>query len=73
MEYYPQISAPQLDPNALSGGVSFQFNGAVAAGQNKSHSFNNVIPSRKPTIVTLQVCVDGVTKSLDVWANGQPY
>jgi hypothetical protein len=73
MDYYQSSNPPELDPKNLSGGVSFNFNGAVAAGGRNGISFSNPTPPKQMQVVTIQVCVDGVAKSLDVYATGQPY
>jgi hypothetical protein len=74
MDYY-ESNRPPKDDSGLSGGVSFQFNGQIASQQiQKSYVGSSYAEVQLPqTIVTVQVCVDGVQKSLDVYAVGQPY
>jgi hypothetical protein len=74
MDYYQSSNPPELDPKNLSGGVAFQFNGAIAAGGSRGSGVvgggaSNPVMQK----ITIQVCVDGVAKSLDVYAAGQPY
>jgi hypothetical protein len=75
MDYYQPSSAPELDPQNLSGGVAFHFNGAIAsASVGGNRSFISGASAKKTMqVVTIQVCVDGESKSLDVYAVGQPY
>ena len=74
MDYYQPSSAPELDPQNLSGGVAFHFNGAIASASVGGKTFIGGASAKKTMqVVTIQVCVDGVAKSLDVYAVGQPY
>jgi len=75
MEFY-QPNRPVVNDSGLSGGVSYNFNGQIAAG---GVSYKGVYPSPNPLTqspgqtVTLQVCVNGVAKQIDVYAAGLPY
>lgn len=82
MDYY-QSTRPPEDDSGLSGGVSFAFDGQIAAipvGSSGAQPFyennqNKGLEEQQPTpiVYTLQICVDGVTMNLDVYAVGQPY
>ena len=77
MDYY-ESSRPPTDDSGLSGGVTFNFNGQIATqsftgggggggGGDSGSSRNN------DTIVTLDICVNGTPKKLDVYAVSDPY
>ena len=77
MDYY-ESSRPQVDDSGLSGGVAFNFGGQIATFKStKSYvgfNYANInSSSSSQTIVTLDICVDGVPKKLDVYAAGEPY
>lgn len=83
MDYY-QSSRPPVDDSGLSGGVAFAFDGQIASfgvGVGGNQPFHDDSPNdglgedpiQTPIVYTLQICVDGVTMNLDVYAAGQPY
>jgi hypothetical protein len=79
MDYY-QSDRPSADESNLSGGVSFNYGGKVAV-QSVQKSFVGSSYAENPggggggnmQIYTILICVDGVQKSLDVYAAGPPY
>jgi hypothetical protein len=74
MDYYQPSSAPELDPRNLSGGVAFNFNGAIASASAGGKTFIGGASAKQTMqVVTLQVCIGGETKRINVYAVGQPY
>jgi hypothetical protein len=71
-----QSNRPPVDDTGLSGGVSFKFGNQIAVQRLDQNviSFNFARQlANAPKIYTLDVCVDGVPKKLDVYVSGQPY
>ena len=79
MEYYPQSQVIPVDPSNLSGGVAFNFNGAIGSIPIRSGGgggYGGGLEPAKPQSFqkyTLDICVDGVAKKLDVYVAGEPY
>jgi hypothetical protein len=75
MDYY-QSDSPPSDDSGFSGAVGFKLSGQIATQKiEKSQVGYNYSrqSSSSPTIVTIQICVDGTPMSLDVYAAGNPY
>jgi hypothetical protein len=77
MELY-ESNRPPVDDSGLSGAVGFKLGEQVGV-----QSFQRSVVSANylrsggsgggGTIYTLSICVDGVPKFLDVYADGEPY
>ena len=79
MDYY-QSTRPEVDDSGLSGGVSFKLGSQIAAaniqGRPAFYAFQNQSGGgggASGEIYTLQICVDGVPKNLDVLISRGPY
>ena len=76
MDYY-QSDSPPSDDSGFSGAVGFKLSGQIATQKiEKSYvgyNYNRKTSSPSPTIVTIQICVDGTPMSLNVYADGDPY
>lgn len=76
MDYY-ESTRPDVDDSGLSGGVSFMLGGQIAVATYTKPTYTlelgKTSTQETPTIVTLDICVDGVPKRIDVYANGDPY
>lgn len=79
MEYY-ESDRPPVDDSGLSGGVLFGYGGVIATatsanqisgGGGGSDSGGNNTPEMET--YTIQICIDGVVKNLDVYVSGAPY
>jgi hypothetical protein len=77
MEYY-QTTTPLQDNSGLSGGVGFKFGEIIATNQIKpsqvSFNYAQAGSSSGHSLQTydLQICVDGVPKTLQVYVVGDP-
>jgi hypothetical protein len=75
MDYY-QSNQPSSDDSGLSGGISVRFGNQIAA---RNTFIPQVTSRRTPNtqnvsqVFTIDICVDGEVKSLDVYVAGDPY
>ena len=79
MEYY-QSTPPPLDNSGLSGAIGFKFGDIIATNQIKPSSVAFNYPAASPSssspqlkIYTIDICVDNMSKKLDVYVAGDPY
>lgn len=77
MEYYESTRPPD-DKTAYSGGTGFMFDGVIASigalgGSSPYTPPRNNPPVPKSEIYTINICVNGVPKLLDVVVTRQPY
>lgn len=74
MELYPS-NKPPVDDSGLSGAIGFKLGEQVGVqtSQRSVVSANYLRSGGGGTTYTLTICVDGVTKLLDVYAAGEPY
>jgi hypothetical protein len=74
MDYY-QSNQPSSDDSGLSGGISVRYGNQIAA----RNTFIPQVTSRNPNrqnvsqVFTIDICVDGEVKKLDVYVAGDPY
>jgi len=75
MDYY-ESNRPPTDDSGLSGGVGFNFNGQIATqsyGGSYVGGAGGGGGGGAQTTVTLTICVDGVPKQINVYADGEPH
>jgi len=75
MDIYPS-NRPPVDDTGLSGGVSFKFANQIGVQKmgNSTLSFNyQQQKTSGQATYTVDICVDGVAKKLDVYVAKPPY
>ena len=81
MDYYESDAPPQTESSYSGGGGSYNFNGQIAVqstairggGSNYATYSGGSGGGGGAEIVTLDICVNGVAKKINVYAVGQPY
>jgi hypothetical protein len=71
-------SRPPEDDSGLSAGIGFRFAGQIASarissGRGVFYNTQRQSEGGLGQIVTIDLCIDGIPKKLDVFAQGEPY
>ena len=75
MDEYISTRPPE-DDSGLSGGVSFRFGGQIGTAKltvsSVGYNYERSSNAGQQTF-TVDICVDGVVKKLDIYVAGPPY